>query len=134
MTTDYEPLRHKLLEERERIKGLVEAEEHKRATLTDTGDPERYGNHPGDEGTETLEKETSLAMQGNLETILSEVDEALRKFDHGTYGKCEECGSEIPFERLEARPQATMCVQCKSKVEHSQMVSSMEQRQAASRF
>ena len=128
MTTKYEPLRHQLLEERERVQGLVEAEEHKRATLTDTGDPERYGNHPGDEGTETLEKETSLAMQGNLETILTEVDEALRKMDNGTYGKCEECGGDIPFERLEARPQSTMCVQCKSKFEHTAMVSSMDRQ------
>jgi RNA polymerase-binding protein DksA len=129
VTTNYEPLRQQLLQERLRVQGLVEAEEHKRATLTDTGDPERYGNHPGDEGTETLEKETSLAMQGNLETILNEVDEALRKMDHGTYGKCEDCGSEIPYERLEARPQSTMCVKCKSKVEHTAMVTSIEQRQ-----
>jgi len=129
--TNYEPLRAKLLEERQRVEGLVEAQEHLRQTLTETGDLERYGNHPGDEGTDTFEKEKSMAMQSNLEVILGEIDEALRKFDSGTYGQCEECGQDIPYERLEARPQSTMCVQCKSKVEHTAMVSHLDQTRAS---
>lgn len=127
MTTNYEPLRAKLIQERQRVEELIEAENKKRSALTDTSDQERYGNHPGDEGTETFEKEQSLAMQGNLQIILNEVDQALHKFDNGSYGKCDECGSEIPYERLEVRPQSTLCVKCKSKVEHVAYVSHMEQ-------
>ena len=125
----YEPLRAKLQEERERIEGLMQAEEQRRSVLSDTADQERYGNHPADEGGETFEKEKSLALQSNLEVILDEVDHALRKLDSGTYGRCDECGNEIPYERLEARPQATLCIQCKSKVEHTQYVSQMEAAQ-----
>jgi len=128
---NYEPLRAKLVEERQRVEQLVQAETDKRSSLTDTGDLERYGNHPGDEGSETFEKEKSLAMQGNLEVILEEVDHALRKMDAGTYGRCDECGSEIPYERLEVRPQATLCIQCKSKIEHTQMVSHLEQARSS---
>jgi DnaK suppressor protein len=129
----YEPLRHKLLQERERVERLVQAESEKRSMLSETGDHERYGNHPGDEGTATFEKEASLAMQGNLQVILDEIDHALNKFESGTYGRCDECGNEIPFERLEVRPQATLCVQCKSKVERSQMVAHLEHEPELSR-
>ena len=123
----YEPLRRKLQEERTRVEQLVEAEASNRSTLTAGADQERYGNHPGDEGTETFEKEKSLAMQSNLQVILDEIDHALRKFEAGTYGRCDECGKEIPYERLEVRPQATLCIECKSKVEHTQLVTHLEQ-------
>jgi RNA polymerase-binding protein DksA len=126
MASKYESLRTKLVEEQTRVEQLVEAESQRRTAMSDTGDLERYGNHPGDEGSETFEKEKSLAIQGNLEVILDEVQQALRKFDAGTYGRCEECGKEIPIERLEVRPQSTLCIDCKSKIEHTMMVNHLE--------
>lgn len=126
MPKTYEPLRKQLMTERARVEELLRVEAERRSVLNDTADQERYGNHPADEGGETFEKEKSLAIQGNLEVILEEVDHALHKIDSGTYGRCDECGAEIPYERLEARPQATLCIQCKSKVEHTQYVSHME--------
>ena len=127
MTVHYAPLRAQLIQERQRVEELIEAENKKRSALTDTGDHEHYGNHPGDEGSETFEKEQSLALQGNLQVILDEVDQALHKMDVGSYGRCDECGAEIPYERLEVRPQATLCIACKSKVEHVAYVHHMEQ-------
>ena len=132
MTKSYAPLRAKLEEERVRVEELLAAETERRSVLSATADQERYGNHPADEGGETFEKEKSLAIQGNLEVIMEEIDHALHKLDAGTYGRCDECGSEIPYERLEARPQATLCIACKSKVEHSQYVSHMETVKSAS--
>ncbi len=126
MQANYKPLEKKLLQERERVQGLMQAETEHRSSLSETGDLERYGNHPGDEGTETFEKEKSLALQSNLQIILDEVEHALHKLEAGTYGTCDECGAEIPYERLEVRPQAALCVRCKSKVEHTVMVSSLE--------
>lgn len=126
MPRNYEPLRTKLVQERARVEELLRAETERRSVLSDSADQERYGNHPADEGGETFEKEKSLAIQGNLEVILDEIDQALRKFETGTYGRCDECGAEIPYERLEVRPQATLCIECKSKVEHTQYVSHME--------
>ena len=126
MPKTYEPLRKKLMAERARVEELMRVEAERRSVLSDTADQERYGNHPADEGGETFEKEKSLAIQSNLEVILEEIDQALHKFDDGTYGRCDECGADIPYERLEARPQATLCIQCKSKVEHSQYVTHME--------
>ena len=125
-TKKYDSLRKKLLEERRRIEDLISVEAENRSSLTAGADQERYGNHPGDEGSETFEKEKSLAIQTNLQVLLDEVDHALHKFDAGTYGRCDECGKEIPMERLEVRPQATLCVECKSKVEHTVMVNHLE--------
>ena len=45
----------------------------------------------------------------------AEVEEALRRMDAGTYGVCVRCGRKIPAARLEARPMATMCVECAAR-------------------
>ncbi len=43
---------------------------------------------------------------------LNKIDEALRKLDEGSYGICEDCGAEIPEERLKVIPFAIYCVDC----------------------
>ena len=45
---------------------------------------------------------------------LTEVEDALEKFDAGTYGLCEICGAPIPEARLEAKPAARQCMDCAS--------------------
>ena len=42
------------------------------------------------------------------------VDESIAKLDTGDYGFCEVCGVEIGIRRLEARPTATQCIDCKT--------------------
>lgn len=49
--------------------------------------------------------------------LLKNVERSLDDLDHGDYGYCTECGSEIGIRRLEARPTATMCIDCKSFAE-----------------
>jgi len=46
--------------------------------------------------------------------LIKKIDESLEKIDNGEYGYCEECGIEIGVRRLEARPTATLCIDCKS--------------------
>jgi len=75
-----------------------------------------YGNHLADDGTAVFEQEKNLALQKNLQELLGKVERALRKFDQGTYGLCEECGEPIDPARLEALPYATHCVPCKAKL------------------
>ena len=48
---------------------------------------------------------------------IGQIDQALAKIEEGTYGVCEDCGDPIAFERLEALPFATLCVECKKKRE-----------------
>jgi len=72
--------------------------------------------------------EMSLAFQGRLRErergLLAKIEEALQKIEQGVYGECESCGEEIGVKRLEARPVAELCIDCKSEQER------MERHQA----
>lgn len=46
-----------------------------------------------------------------------EIDHALKAIDEGTYGTCERCGRAINPERLEAKPWATLCIQCQEALD-----------------
>ncbi|MFQ6057263.1 MAG: TraR/DksA family transcriptional regulator [Anaerolineae bacterium] len=71
-----------------------------------------YGNHMADDATEVFEQTKSLALRRNLERMLEQVEEALRRFEEGTYGICEQCGEQIDPARLRALPYATLCFDC----------------------
>src|SRR6202047_1108665 len=58
-----------------------------------------------------------LRMKDRERKLLSKIDEAFARLSDGSYGRCEECGSEIGVERLKARPVTTLCIQCKSAEE-----------------
>lgn len=51
---------------------------------------------------------------------LTRIDRALEAMDEGTYGLCDECGCNIPFERLKIEPMTQHCVACKSAWEQKQ--------------
>ncbi len=68
-----------------------------------------------EEATEAFELEKRLAMERSLRDSLAELTRALGRFDAGTYGTCEQCGNEIEPDRLEARPQASLCMRCKAQ-------------------
>ena len=72
-----------------------------------------YDNHPADHGDITFERAKDIGLMDHFSGILSMITDALDKIDAGTYGTCDQCGSEIPEERLETFPYSTMCVQCK---------------------
>ena len=45
------------------------------------------------------------------------IEESLQDLDKGDYGYCESCGTDIGIRRLEARPTATLCIDCKTLAE-----------------
>ena len=67
-----------------------------------------------DSGQVTAERGEVEALANSLVETLTEVEHALEKFDAGNYGVCENCGSEIPEARLEAKPAARHCINCAS--------------------
>jgi RNA polymerase-binding protein DksA len=74
----------------------------------------------GDEGDsatsgETFELAASLAELAS--TRVAAVESALQRLREGRYGVCEECGEEIPFERLKALPTTMLCVDCQRERE-----------------
>lgn len=81
------------------------------------GDPGSLSFDGGfaDSGQVTAERGEVEALVGSLLETLREVEHALAKFEEGTYGKCEVCGSDIAPARLEAKPAARSCIECASK-------------------
>jgi DnaK suppressor protein len=67
-----------------------------------------------EEATETLELEKRLNMENRLRQELANVAHALEKIQKGTYGNCDNCGKPIDPARLEALPQASLCMDCKA--------------------
>jgi RNA polymerase-binding transcription factor DksA len=68
-----------------------------------------------DSGQVTAERGEVEALVGTLRETLLDINDALEKFDAGTYGTCEECGNRIAAARLEAMPMARLCITCASK-------------------
>ena len=60
----------------------------------------------------------TFRLRGREKTFLDKISKALQKIEDGTFGICEECGEEISVKRLEARPEATLCIRCKEDQEH----------------
>ncbi|MDD5323356.1 MAG: TraR/DksA family transcriptional regulator, partial [Methylococcales bacterium] len=68
-----------------------------------------------------LELESQIISSKRAQGRLIEVDRALKRLYDGSYGLCESCGELIPPARLEVLPCATLCINCKSKEEMSQV-------------
>lgn len=51
------------------------------------------------------------------QNLIRKIDQALQLIKHGDYGYCLECGIEIGYERMIARPTADMCIECKNAAE-----------------
>ncbi|NLA27556.1 MAG: yteA family sporulation protein [Firmicutes bacterium] len=70
-------------------------------------------NHPADLGTENFERSKDLSLRESRLTRLRYIEEALARIDGGTYGTCRRCGETISPERLEAVPEAPLCLLCR---------------------
>lgn len=74
-------------------------------------------NHPADVADITMQREVDYTIKGIVADEVEQIQGAMERREQGVYGTCEACGNEIPKERLEARPQATLCVDCQRKRE-----------------
>ena len=63
-------------------------------------------------GTDQCEHETTMRLLESREQALEETAAALKRLEHGTYGRCENCGRSIGRERLRAVPYARHCISC----------------------
>jgi RNA polymerase-binding protein DksA len=111
---DTDRFREALLEERRRVEAALQNlhDENSGTLSEDAGEETAYDNHLADTATETYDRELDYTLEENAEHLLAEIDAALKRIEDGTYGKCTNCGKQIPEERLEARPWATLCIDC----------------------
>jgi DnaK suppressor protein len=76
-----------------------------------------YDQHPADDGTETHEQELDETTDMILAAEAQNVELALERLRTGDYGRCVDCGKEIPAARLDAMPEAVRCVEDQSRYE-----------------
>jgi DnaK suppressor protein len=86
----------------------------------DTGSAARMPTDLADLGTDAFEQELTLSLMGNGKEVLEKVEAALKRIEDGSYGRCEDCGKEIPKARLDAIPYVELCVKCASREEQRQ--------------
>lgn len=76
-----------------------------------------YGDKSDENAQEIAEYQTNLATDKTLESTLRDIDASLKRIEDGTYGVCKYCGKDIPKKRMLARPVASACVECKTKLQ-----------------
>ncbi len=69
---------------------------------------------PNDRATQESEFSLELRTRDRERKLIKKIDESLKEIESGDYGFCEACGIEIGIRRLEARPTASLCIDCKT--------------------
>lgn len=104
-------LKDELLE----LKGQLTKTEKETDTVNsqrdEIGELSMYDNHPAEMGTELFDRQKDMALNEHADSEFAKVEDALEAMQNGTYGKCEVCHQDIPFERLEALPYTTFCIE-----------------------
>ena len=114
MTTDFNLLRSRLKNERKRLLDELEQTQAEARSGEETREGSPFGKRE-EEAAEAFELEKRLALEKQLKDQLAGVEYALKKFEEGTYGLCDECHEAIDPERLDALPQANLCLKCKAQ-------------------
>lgn len=109
---DLEKFKKILTEQREQLAGNA-----KRALNGDIHlDPDDFPDEM-----DSASSEINLSFTGRLRErerhLLGKIDQALAKIEANEYGLCENCGEDVGLKRLEARPVAELCIDCKSEQE-----------------
>jgi DnaK suppressor protein len=76
-----------------------------------------------EEATESMEMEKRMALENRLNNLLAEVERAIQKLETGSYGVCDSCGTTIDPARMDALPQAILCLNCRQKVKNAKIQS-----------
>ena len=114
-------LEKRLLEERARVMKELGyyGESFSSSLQASDGDLSSYSFHMADQGTDAMEREKAFLFASQEGRYLWHVNQALRRLYQAPqkFGKCEQCGDELSFERLDALPHARLCIRCKAREE-----------------
>jgi DnaK suppressor protein len=69
---------------------------------------------PNDRASQESDMALELRNRDRERKLIKKIEETIGRIDAGEYGYCESCGIEIGLRRLEARPTATLCIDCKT--------------------
>ncbi|HHY62205.1 MAG: TraR/DksA C4-type zinc finger protein [Bacillota bacterium] len=79
-----------------------------------SGELSSYDNHTADSASALEMRSINLGLIHHGRDIVAQIESALERIADGSYGKCDQCGRDIPPERLDAIPWTTSCAQCKA--------------------
>jgi RNA polymerase-binding transcription factor DksA len=108
---------------RARMEDLERLKRFEEETTFESDQRETYGElsvvdqHPADVADQLQQRGMNATLIGLLDQQEQQVREALERSAQGAYGVCARCGRAIPQERLQARPEATLCIDCQREVE-----------------
>jgi DnaK suppressor protein len=86
------------------IAGTVQTMQHEATIFAD----------PNDRATQESDMALELRNRDRERKLIKKIEETISKIEKDDYGYCENCGVEIGLKRLEARPTATLCIDCKT--------------------
>jgi len=112
--SDYSKLYQRLKEEKAQLSQRLAQLKARGQTSSERREGSPFGKRE-EEATEAFELEKRLAWEQKLRATIAEIDHALQKYEAGTYGICDSCGGSIEPARLEALPQANLCLKCKAR-------------------
>ncbi len=69
---------------------------------------------PNDRASQETDITIELRNRDRERKLIKKIDETLGRIDDGSYGFCDKCGVDIGIKRLEARPTANLCIDCKT--------------------
>lgn len=78
-----------------------------------------FGNKTDENAQEISEYSTNIATEKVLESALRDINNSLKRIEKGTYGVCKYCNQPIGKKRMQARPVASACMNCKTKLQSS---------------
>ena len=109
----YGAIKRELQRQRQAI--LAEAGEG----LTNRGGQEAFPD-VSDQASAEVDQNFTMRIKEREQKLLKKIDEALDRLKNNTYGICERCTEEIPYQRLKARPVTTLCIACKTLQEQEE--------------
>ncbi len=113
-----EQIKADLLSQKDKISGELHKVAGGGGSDTSAKFPE-FGDKPDENAQEIEGYTTNLATKEILEHNLRDIENSLKRIEDGTYGICKYCGNEIGEKRLLARPVASACIDCKTKLQNS---------------
>lgn len=75
-----------------------------------------------DQASAEVDQNFTMRIKEREQKLLKKIDEALDRLKNKTYGICERCEEEIPYQRLKARPVTTLCIACKTLQEQEEKI------------
>jgi len=111
-------VRNRLMQERNKLRTQLETITEEKVFDKDKVQAKwkDLGTKEEDSAVEVSDYQDQISLERNLEISLEKIDKAIERLNKGVYGQCENCKKEIERVRLEAYPEATLCLACKSRV------------------